>query len=120
MTRPLGTMTCLLCLLMLLVSGCTQSGNEKSRFVGTWITQSKINPMDGSNYTDTVIFYDNGSYATTTLGIHHIYGNWSLQNGKLLIDTYYPGTYKYIFSKNSTVLTLTPDSGGATEILTKQ
>jgi outer membrane lipoprotein-sorting protein len=103
----------------LVFCGCTQSNNEKSKFIGTWVTQEKTNPMDGSNYTDMVIFYQNGTYAATTLGIRNIPGTWSLQNGKLRINTYYPGTYEYAFSNNNTVLTLTPASGGATETLTK-
>jgi len=101
-------------------SGCTQSTSEKNKFIGTWVTQEKTNPVDGSNYTDTVIFYENGSYATTTLGIHNIPGTWGLQNGKLRIDTYFPGTYQYSFSNNNTVLSLTPVSGGDIETLTKQ
>jgi hypothetical protein len=120
MKKQFVTIAIFLFLLILVLSGCTQSTDEKNKFVGTWISQEKTNPMDGSNYTDTVIFYENGSYATTTLGIHHIPGRWDLQNGKLLIDTYYPGTYQYAFSKNNTVLTLTPVSGGATETLTKR
>jgi len=100
--------------------GCTQSASEKNKFVGTWITQVKINPMDDSNYTDTATFSANGSYATTSLGIGHIPGRWDLQNGKLLIDTYYPGTYQYSFSRNDTVLTLISVSGGDIETLTKQ
>ena len=107
-------------LLTLMVSGCTQTTSQKDTFVGTWITQVKTNPMDGSIYTDTVIFYENGSYTTSSQGIGRIPGRWDLQNGKLLIDTYYPGTYQYVFSNNNTVLTLTPVSGGATETLTKQ
>ena len=110
----------ILVLFLMSTCGCVQNSSEKQKFIGTWVTEVKINPMDGSNYTDTVIFYDNGSYATTTVGIHHILGNWSLRNGKLLIDTYYPGAYQYVFSKNNTVLTLTPVAGGAVETLTKQ
>jgi len=104
----------------LVFGGCTQSLSEKNKFVGTWVTQEKTNPMDGSNYTDTVTFYENGSYASTTLGIHNIPGTWDLKNGKLAINTYYPGTYHYSFSNNNTVLTLTPVAGGEAETLTKQ
>jgi len=110
----------ILILLIISLSGCTQSTSEKNRFVGTWVSQVKTNPMDSSNYTDTVTFLANGSYATTSLGIGHIPGRWDLQNGKLLIDTYYPGTYQYSFSRNDTVLTLISVSGGDIETLTKQ
>jgi len=104
----------------LVFSGCTQSVSEKNKFIGTWLTQEKTNPMDGSNYTDTVTFYENGSYASITLGIHNIPGTWDLKNGKLAINTYYPGMYQYSFSNNNTVLTLTPVAGGEAETLTKQ
>jgi hypothetical protein len=120
MQKQYKTVIMVLFLLTPIMSGCTQPTNEKNKFVGTWTTQEKTNPMDGSNYTDTVIFYQNGTYAATTLGIRNIPGTWSLQNGKLRINTYYPGTYQYAFSNNNTVLTLTPASGGATETLTKQ
>lgn len=120
MQKQSATIAIILLLLTLVLSGCTQPASEKNKFIGTWVTQAKTNPMDGSNYTDTVTFYENGSYATTTLGIGHIPGRWDLQNGKLLIDTYYPGTYQYSFSKNNTVLTLTLISGGTTETLTRQ
>jgi len=106
--------------LFTLVVGCTESTSERNKFIGTWSTQEKTNPMDGSTYNDTVIFYENGTYAQTTLGIHNIPGTWSLQNGKLRINTYYPGTYQYVFSNNNTVLTLTPTNGGEVETLTRQ
>jgi hypothetical protein len=120
MQKQFIALTIFLFLLIIGLTGCTQPTSEKNKFVGTWITQEKTNPMDGSNYTDTVTFYENGSYATTTLGIHHIPGRWDLQNGNLLIDTYYPGTYQYVFSNNNTVLKLTLVSGSAIETLTKQ
>jgi hypothetical protein len=120
MQKQYKTVMMVLFLLTLIVSGCTQPANEKNKFVGTWITQEKTNPMDGSNYTDTVTFYENGSYARTTLGIHNIPGTWNLQSGKLRVNTYYPGTYQYSFSNNNTVLTLTPVAGGENETLTKQ
>jgi hypothetical protein len=120
MQQKYAIFTLVFVLCVLVVAGCTQSTSEKNKFVGTWMTQEKTNPIDGSNYTDTVIFYENGSYDYTTLGIHQIPGTWSLQNGKLRINTYYPGTYQYAFSNNNTVLTLTPTNGGEVETLTKQ
>jgi hypothetical protein len=120
MQKQFVTITIFLFLLTISLTGCTQPTSEKNKFVGTWITQVKTNPMDDSNYTDTVTFFANGSYETTSLGIGHIPGRWDLQNGKLLIDTYYPGTYQYSFSKNNTILTLTSVSGGDIETLTKQ
>jgi hypothetical protein len=120
MKKQFAVLGILLLLLTTGLCGCTQSPGEKNRFVGTWISQVKTNPMDGSNYTDTITFFANGSYATTSQGIGHIPGKWDLQNGKLLIDTYYPGTYQYSFSHNDTVLTLISASGGDTETLTKQ
>jgi len=38
----------------------------------------------------------------------------------LIIDTYYPGSYKYRFSQNDSVLTLVADAGGFSENLTRQ
>jgi hypothetical protein len=107
-------------LLILLLSGCTQPTTKQDKFIGTWTSQEKTNPMDGSTYTDTVTFDPNGTYTTTSLGIGSIPGRWSLQNGKVRIDTIYPGTYQYSFSENNTVLTLISDSNGEKEILTKQ
>lgn len=120
MQKQFATITIFLFLLTIGLTGCTQQTSEKNKFIGTWITQVKTNPMDGSKYTDTVIFYANGSYETTSLGIGHIPGRWDLQNGKLLIDTYYPGTYQYSFSTNNTVLTITLLSGKDNETLIKK
>ncbi len=97
-----------------------ESATEKNKFVGTWVTQEKTNPLDGSTYNDTVIFYQNGTCVGTTMGIHNIPGTWSLQEGKLRINTIYPGLYEYVFSNNNTVLTLTPTTGQQVEVLTKQ
>jgi len=110
------------CFLILVayLSGCTQTSTEKDTFIGTWTTEEKQNPMSGTNYTETRIFYANGSYVTTNMGLGQIPGTWHLSNGKLIIDTYYPGSYKYRFSQNDSVLTLVADAGGFSENLTRQ
>jgi hypothetical protein len=102
------------------LSGCTQSNNEKEKFIGTWITESKQNPMGGNNYTETKIFYANGSYVTTNMGLGRIPGTWTLTEGTLIIDTYFPGKYHYSFSQNNSILTLTSVASGSIENLTKQ
>ena len=102
------------------LSGCTQSDNEGEKFIGTWNTELKQNPMGENNYTETRIFYANGYYVTTNMGLGRIPGTWYLSNGKLIIDTYFPGTYQYIFSQNNSILTITSVAGGFTENLTKQ
>lgn len=107
-------------LLMMSLCGCSQPSDDKERFIGSWITEIKTNPMSGSNYTETRIFYANGSYSTTNRGIGNIPGSWRLAEGKLIIDTIYPGRYKYVFSENNTVLRLTSMSEGFTETLFKQ
>lgn len=114
---------CLLIVFLLLcisLSGCQQSTSDADKFVGTWITEIKTNPMSETNYTETRIFYENGSYVTTNLGIGQVPGTWRLSDEKLVIDTYYPGTYEYSFSENYTMLQLTSISTGYTENLTKQ
>jgi hypothetical protein len=110
----------LLLFIMVGFTGCTQPGNDRDKFIGTWVTEVKHNPMDGSNYTETSTFYANGSYVTTNLGLGHIPGSWHLDGGNLIIDTYYPGAYQYTFSQNNTHLRLVPVSGGVAENLTKQ
>jgi hypothetical protein len=109
-----------LLLISITLSGCTQPDPEREKFIGTWKTESKQNPMSGTNYTDIRTFYENGSYVTTTLGIGHIPGSWCLSNGKLIIDTYFPGSYQYQFSQNNNTLTLVADASGITENLTRQ
>ncbi len=118
-TQKLGVIFGII-LLTTIMSGCTQQTDDADNFIGTWITEIKTNPMSGSNYTETRIFYANGSYITTNLEIGRIPGAWRLSNGKLIIDTYYPGTYEYSFSENNTILHLISVSGGFSENLTKQ
>jgi hypothetical protein len=120
MQKPRTTIGVGILLLMMSISGCTQSTTEQEKFIGTWVTEPKQNPMSGTNYTETRTFYANGSYTTTNLGLGQIPGNWRLSNGNLIIDTYFPGTYQYRFSHNNTVLTLIADAGGFTENLTRQ
>lgn len=102
------------------LSGCNQSNNEREKFIGTWKTELKQNPIGEDTYSETKIFYENGSYFTTNMGLGHIPGTWHLSNGKLIIDTYFPGTYQYIFSQNNSILTLISEAGGFTENLTRQ
>jgi hypothetical protein len=102
------------------VSGCTESNPDREKFIGTWQTGLKNNPIGEGNYTDTRTFYANGSYSSTNMGIGTIPGTWYLSQGKLIIDTYFPGTYAYRFSENNTVLTLTSETRGFTEYLTRQ
>jgi hypothetical protein len=110
----------LLLLITISLSGCNQSNNEREKFIGTWITELKQNPMGGNNYTETRIFYANGSYVTTNMGLGRIPGTWRLSDGTLIIDTYFPGNYHYSFSQNNSILTLTSVAGGFIENLTKQ
>jgi hypothetical protein len=110
----------LLLLIIASFSGCNQSNNEREKFIGTWKSELKQNPMGGNNYTETRIFYANGSYVTTNMGLGRIPGTWHLANGNLIIDTYFPGTYRYSFSQNNSILTLTSVAGGFIENLTKQ
>jgi hypothetical protein len=97
-----------------------QSDTEREKFFGIWITEPKQNPVGGTNYTETRIFYANGSYVTTHMGLGHIPGTWRLSDGNLIIDTYFPGSYQYTFSQNNSVLTLISNAGGFTENLTRQ
>jgi hypothetical protein len=54
------------------------------------------------------------------MGLGLIPGTWHLANDILVIDTYFPGKYNYIFSQNNSILTITSLAGGFTENLTKQ
>ena len=108
----------ILCLSFL--SGCSQPDPDREKFIGTWITEPKSNPLGEGNYTDIRTFYANGSYASTNIGIGTIPGSWYLSNGKLVIDIYFPGTYQYSFSQNNTVLTLISENREFTENLTRQ
>jgi len=76
--------------------------------------------MGGENYTEIRIFYANGSYVTMNMGLGGIPVTEHLTYGRLIIDTYFPGTYHYSFSQNNSILTLTYASGGFIENLTKQ
>jgi hypothetical protein len=107
-------------LISISLSGCTQTNPEREKFIGTWRTEPKQNPMGGTNYTDTRTFYENGSYMTTTLGIGQIPGTWRLSNGEIIIDIYFPGSYQYRFSQNDNILTLIADASGSIENLTRQ
>ena len=102
------------------VSGCTETNPDREKFIGTWETEQKSNPIGEGNYTDTRTFFANGSYSSTNMGIGAIPGVWYLSQGKLVIDTYFPGRYYYRFSENNTVLTLTSETRGFTENLTRQ
>jgi hypothetical protein len=110
----------LLLLIIPSLSGCNQSNTERDKFIGTWKTELKQNPIGENYYSETKIFYENGSYVTMNMGLGRIPGTWYLSNGKLIIDTYFPGTYQYIFSQNNSILTLTSVAGGFIENLTKQ
>ena len=110
----------ILLLIIACLSGCNQSNDERAKFIGTWKTELKQNPMGGNNYTETRIFYENGSYVTTNMGLGRIPGTWHLTYGILIIDTYFPGKYHYSFSQNNSILTLTSVAGGFIENLTKQ
>jgi len=110
----------LLLLIIASLSGCNQVDNERNKFIGTWISELKHNPMGENTYTETRIFYENGSYVTTNMGLGLIPGTWHLANDILVIDTYFPGKYNYIFSQNNSILTITSVAGGFTENLTKQ
>ena len=107
-------------LIIISFSGCIQSDAEREKFIGTWVTEPKQNPVGGTYYTETRIFYANGSYATTNMGLGRVPGTWRLSNGNLIIDTYFPGSYQYSFSQNNSVLTLIAHAGGFTENLTRQ
>jgi hypothetical protein len=109
-----------LLLIIASLSGCNQSNTERDKFIGTWKTELKQNPIGEDYYSETKIFYENGSYVTTNMGLGRIPGTWYLSNGKLIIDTYFPGTYQYIFSQNNSILTITSVAGGFTENLTRQ
>jgi hypothetical protein len=110
----------LLLLIAASLSGCNQSDTEREKFIGSWNTETKQNPMGGDNYTETRVFYANGSYVTTNMGLGRVPGAWHLTNGILIIDTYFPGKYHYSFSQNNSILTLTSVAGGFIENLTKQ
>jgi len=110
----------LLLLIAASLSGCNQSNDERDKFIGTWNTELKQNPMGENNYTETRIFFENGSYVTTNMGLGRIPGTWHLTLGILIIDTYFPGKYYYSFSQNNSILTITSVAGGFTENLTKQ
>jgi len=118
MQKQYGLIVIFLFLSIACCSGCTQSDKDEEKFIGTWRTELKNNPIGNGTYTDTRTFYANGSYTTTNVGIGTIPGTWYLSNGKLVIDTYFPGTYHYSFSQNNTVLTLTSETRGFTENLT--
>jgi hypothetical protein len=109
-----------LILFIVSVSGCIQSDTEREKFFGTWQTEPKTNPIGEGTYTDVRTFYANGSYVSTNIGLGKIPGKWYLSNGKLIIDTYFPGAYQYSFSQNNSILTLISESTGFTENLTKQ
>jgi hypothetical protein len=113
---------CIIIVILLLIislSGCQQTTSDADKFIGTWTTEPKTNPM-GGNYNETRTFAANGSYYTTNLGNGHTPGAWHLTDEKLVIDTYYPSTYQYSFSENNTILHLTSITGNVTENLTKQ
>ncbi len=93
---------------------------EREKFIGTWKTEPKVNPIGEGNYTETKIFHVNGSFTTTNMGLGEIPGTWQLSEGKLIIDIYFPGTYRYTFSQNNTMLTLVSESTGFIENLTRQ
>jgi hypothetical protein len=109
-----------LLLIIASLSGCNQSNTERDKFIGTWKTELKQNPIGEDYYSETKIFYENGSYVTTNMGLGHIPGTWHLTLGILIIDTYFPGKYYYSFSQNNSILTITSVAGGFTENLTKQ
>jgi len=54
--------------------------------------------MGGNNYSETRIFYENGSYVTTNTGLGRIPAIGHLTYGILIIDTYFPWKYHYSFS----------------------
>lgn len=101
-------------------AGCTQTDVERETVIGSWITEVKQNLMSGDNYTETRIFHANGSYITTHLGFGRIPGAWRLSDGKVIIHTYFPGSYQYHFSFNNSRLTLIADANRQTEHLTRQ
>jgi hypothetical protein len=114
------TIGILLFFIIVSLSGCNQVDNERNKFFGTWTSELKQNPIGENDYTETRIFYENGSYVTTNMGLGRIPGTWHLADDILVIDTYFPGKYQYSFSQNNSILTLTSVAGGFTENLTKR
>jgi len=103
-------------LLVVGLCGCNEisnplTGNDDSRFVGTWKTEPGL----------TITFFSDGTGSFTGLGF-----NWEIKDGKLVRETDVTGVlstevYDFQFSDNDTTLTLTNVGGGGTPIIyTKQ
>jgi len=107
------------------LSGCNQISNtlnsDKSKFVGTWKTDIK-NQYGVGNYTDTYIFFSDGTLSTTYLGSGsvNIPGSWEIKDGKLVLTVMVQAVYNYSFSNNDHTLTLTPMADGESQHFYKQ
>lgn len=90
-------------LLTIGLSGCNEQTSTENKFVGTWI-------YEGSEelYTDSFIFYDNGSvnciyhYPGST-NLLHQWNNYTMVENELKIGE---SVYEYKFSNDDKTLTL--------------
>ncbi len=90
-----------ICILLASVglSGCSQVNNTinpQNKFVGTWKTEIHQREEMGNmsngyvphivNYTDTYIFFSDGTLSFTSYGVM-IPGDWQIKDGKLVMTT---------------------------------
>jgi hypothetical protein len=102
--------------------GCTNNplDTDKNKFVGTWKTDVS-NTNGFVNYTDTYIFFSDGTISSTYMGSGSVNmpGSWELKDGKLILTVMIQKVYDYSFSNNDQTLTLTSINGDESRIFYK-
>jgi hypothetical protein len=95
------------------LSGCDSLKSDNDKFIGTW----KVNDATSINEV-TNVFFSNGT--STFSGVSC---KWEIKDGLLVIitpDLSTQSTFSYGFSKDDSMLILTPIGEGITIVMIKQ
>jgi hypothetical protein len=104
----------------IILSGCTTSGGDKGKFIGSWNGKYSWAGNFTRRVPATITFYSDGTYLAT-LPLIHDNGTWDVASGKLM-KTAGNNTmaYTYTFSKDDTALIMTSTPANDLWNLTKQ
>jgi hypothetical protein len=105
--KPLVGIEATLFLIMVLLSGCTQTSQADQRFVGEWAGRFSWSGSINTSVPANISFHSDGTFQSFNSVMPPSRGNWSV-NGTTLImhGRFPPSNYTYTFSNGSTRLWL--------------
>ena len=92
----------MLILLSVGLSGCKKISNsikcDMDKFIGIWESEFRV-LMIGRNYTDTMIYFSDGTLSMSIYGLGSSSGTWDIKDGKFVLTV----ILQYYFQKSFAV-----------------